>query len=185
MPGQPGGTLSKSAWPAVAARGLLAVLLPALGGLQGTPVAAQQAAPAPQPAATPSLPAQQPGSPGASLGTALEGRGLDSAYDGVVVNQTITMAGHDFFQAFVAAWRDKPDTEKYTLTVVERPSVRLGTQVWVEFSRRRVFQAALPPARARIAGIGEAAADLAYQNVVESEIQKQLFRDPDLGPDEI
>jgi curli production assembly/transport component CsgE len=129
--------------------------------------------------------AQQPSLPGASIGGNLHAPSLDSAYDGVVVNQTLTLAGHDFYQSFVAAWRDKPDTERYALTIGERPSVRLGTQVWVEFSRQRVFQTALPPARARIPAIGEAAADIAYQNVVQSEVQKLLFRDPDLGPDEI
>lgn len=151
-----------------------AALLAWLGASQGLPSHAQQPAPT-----------QQPGSPGASLGKGLDRPSLDSAYDGVVVNQTITLAGHDFYQAFVAAWRDKPETERYALTIVERPSVRLGTQVWVEFSRRRVFQTALPPARARIRGIAEEAAEIAYQNLVESEVQKLLFRDPDLGRDEI
>lgn len=110
---------------------------------------------------------------------------LDSAYDGVVVNQTVTLLGHDFYQAFVTAWRDKPNSERYALTIIERPTARLGSQVWVEFSRRRVFQAVLPPARARITGLGEAAAEIAYQSVVQTEVQRLLFRDPDLGPDEI
>lgn len=110
---------------------------------------------------------------------------LDSAYDGVVVNQTITLVGHEFYQAFVAAWRDKPLSERYALTIGERPSARLGSQVWVEFSRRRIYQAVLPPARARVAAIGEAAAEIAYQSVVQAEVQRLLFRDPDLGADEI
>lgn len=107
------------------------------------------------------------------------------AYDGVVVNQTITLLGNDFYRAFVATWRDKPLSERYAITVGERPSVRLGTQVWVEFGRRRVYQSMLPPARARVAGIGEQAAEIAYQNIVQSETQRLLFRDPDLGPDEL
>ena len=107
------------------------------------------------------------------------------AYDGVVVNQTITLVGHDFYVAFVAAWRDKPLSERYAVTVGERPSVKLGSQVWVEFNRRRVYQSFLPPARARARGVGEQAADIAYQNVVQSEAQRLLFRDPDLGADEI
>ena len=107
------------------------------------------------------------------------------AYDGVVVNQTVTLVGHDFYRAFVAAWRDKPLSERYAVTVGERPSVKLGSQVWVEFNRRRVYQSFLPPARARVRGVGEQAAEIAYQNVVQSEAQRLLFRDPDLGADEI
>lgn len=109
----------------------------------------------------------------------------EDAYAGVVVNQTVTLVGHDFYLSFVAAWRDKPSSEKYAVTVGERASVKLGSQVWVEFNRRRVYQAFLPPARARVRGQGEQAADIAYQNVVQSEAQRLLFRDPDLGADEI
>jgi curli production assembly/transport component CsgE len=107
------------------------------------------------------------------------------AYGGIVVNQTMTLAGHDFYKAFVAAWRDRPLSERYAVTVGERPSVRLGSQVWVEYGRRRVFQSFLPPARARAGGIGEKAAETAYENVVQSEAQRLLFRDPDIGPDEL
>ncbi len=110
---------------------------------------------------------------------------LERAYDGVVVNQTVTLVGHDFYTAFVAAWRDKPLSERYALTIGERPSPRLGSQVWVEFSRRRVYQTVLPPARARIGAIAEEAAEIAYQNVVQTEVQRLLFRDPDIGADEI
>jgi curli production assembly/transport component CsgE len=55
----------------------------------------------------------------------------------------------------------------------------------VEFNRRRVYQSFLPPARSRVAGIAEQAAEIAYQNVFQSETQRLLFRDPDLGPDEL
>jgi curli production assembly/transport component CsgE len=106
-------------------------------------------------------------------------------YSGVVVNQTITLVGHDFYRSFVAAWRDKPLSDRYAITVGERPTPRFGSQVWVEFGRRRVFQSFLPPARSRVSGIGENAAEIAYQNVVQTEAQRLLFRDPDLGADEI
>lgn len=122
-----------------------------------------------------------PAHPGATL----ERRSLDPAYEGLVVNQTISSVGHDFYQAFVAAWREMPLNERYALTIGERPSARLGSQVWVEFSQRRIFQAVLPPARARIASVGAAAAELVHQRVVDSEVERLLFRDPDLGPDEI
>lgn len=148
---------------------LAAAVLLALGALLAVPARAEDAN------------GLQAGSPRADLHRPIQ----QDAYDGVVVNQTITLVGHDFYQAFVAAWRDKPLSERYAVTVGERPSVKLGSQVWVEFNRRRVYQSFLPPARARVRGVGEQAADIAYRNVVQSEAQRLLFRDPDLGPDEI
>lgn len=146
----------------------LATLLCLAGAMLGAPTSAQEVLPQSGEKSTP-----------------LDRQSLDSAYDGVIVNQTVTLVGHDFYRAFVAAWRDKPNAERYTLTIVERPTARLGSQIWVEFLRRRVFQAMLPPARARVTGFAEAAVDATYQAVVQSEVQRLLFRDPDLGPEEI
>lgn len=110
---------------------------------------------------------------------------LQDLYAGVVVNQTLTMVGQDFYQYFVAAWRDKPLSERYTISVHERPSARLGSQVWVEYANRRVFQTFLPPARAKAREAGLDAVEAAYQNIVEADVVNLLMRDPDLGPDEL
>ena len=110
---------------------------------------------------------------------------LQDLYAGVVVNQTITMVGQDFYQNFVAAWRDKPLSERYTLSVYERPSARLGSQIWVEYANRRVFQTFLPPTRARTKEAGLDPVEAAYQNIVDADVVNLFFRDPDLGPDEL
>ncbi|MDB5885558.1 MAG: hypothetical protein JWR74_1729 [Polaromonas sp.] len=126
------------------------------------------------------VPGADPG--GASLSPAPLASDLHA---GVVVNQTITLIGQDFYLNFVAAWRDKPLSERYTLSVHERPSARLGSQVWVEYGNRRVFQTFLPPARARAKDAGLDAVEVAYQNIVDADVLNLLFRDPDLGPDEL
>lgn len=110
---------------------------------------------------------------------------LDMDTDGgVVTNQAMTVAGQDFYHYFVAAWRDKEGSERYTIGVRERPSARFGTEVWVEYRQRRVFRTYLPPARAAIRPISENAAEVAYQVITETDLQNQLIRDADLGRDE-
>ena len=110
---------------------------------------------------------------------------LHALYAGVVLNQTVTKVGQDFYQFFVTAWRDKPLSERYVLSVHERPSARLGSQVWVEYANRRVFQTFLPPIRSRAQDAGLDAVEVAYQNIVNTDVVNLLFRDPDLGPDEL
>lgn len=112
-------------------------------------------------------------------------RVLQELYGGVVANQTMTVVGQDFYQHFVATWRDKAMSERYALSIHERPSARWGSLVWVEYAQRRVFQIFLPPARANIKAVSEHAAEVSYQSVVDTEVQRLLFRDPDLGHDEI
>jgi curli production assembly/transport component CsgE len=68
--------------------------------------------------------------------------------------------------------------------VKERPSARWGSLVWVEYSHRAVFQAFLSPARANVKEVAAQAAEIAHRNVVDSEVQRMFFRDPDLGADE-
>lgn len=114
----------------------------------------------------------------------LNGRVLQELYGGVVVDQTITVAGQDFYQYFIVLWRDKPLSEQYAISIHERPSARWGNEVWVEYAQRRVFQTILPTSRANIKPVSEQAVELAYQNVVDTEVQRLLFRNQDIGADE-
>jgi curli production assembly/transport component CsgE len=116
---------------------------------------------------------------------ALNASVLQELYAGVVVDQTVTVVGHDFYQEFVALWREKDMSSRYAIAVIERPSARWGSQIWIEYAHRRVFQIFLPAARANVRAASAEAADAAFQNVVDAEVQRLLFRDPDLGADEI
>ncbi len=109
---------------------------------------------------------------------------LNDPYTGIVANQTITVAGQDFFQYFIAAWRDKEMVDKFEISISERPSARFGSQIWINYGQRRIFQTFLPAARAAIKPISLAAADAVYEGIVQADVQRLLFRDPDLGPDE-
>lgn len=117
-------------------------------------------------------------------GNALNGQALQETYGGIVTDQTITVAGQTFYQSFVAAWHDKPNQERFVLAVRERPSARWGNEVWIEYAQRRVFQAVLPPNRSNIKAVVDQAVEIAYKNVADAEVQRLLFREPDIGPDE-
>ena len=106
-------------------------------------------------------------------------------YGGVVINQTVTVAGQDFYRHFALAWRESELSERFAVSVHEQASARWGSRVWVEYARRRVFQASLPTARAAIRSIGEQAAEIAQQRIADEEVERLLFREADLGADEI
>lgn len=114
-----------------------------------------------------------------------EHRPLEESIHGIVTNQVITLVGQDFYNAFVSAWRGTPLSERYNISIYERPSARWGSLVWVEFQHRRLFEAFLPPTRNRIRPIAERAADQAYHNIVQADLDRLLFRDPDLAADEM
>jgi curli production assembly/transport component CsgE len=124
------------------------------------------------------------GNNGLEAGNKLNGSVLQEQYGGVVVDQTITVAGQDFYQNFNALWREKPLAERFAVAIREQPSVRWGNRIFIEYRQRRVFEAVLPPNRSNIKAISEQAVEIAYQNMVDTDVQRLLFRDQDIGPDE-
>lgn len=110
---------------------------------------------------------------------------VQEAEGGWPTDRTITVAGHDFFSAFAALWHDKPLSERYPIVVRELPSASRGTQVLIEYGQERVFQAVLPASRTKVPALAARAVELCYQNVIDSETRRLLFREADLAPDEI
>ena len=104
---------------------------------------------------------------------------------GVVTSQAITVAGHDFCQYFIAAWREKEGSERFTLAIVERPSARRGSEVRIDFAQRRVFETRLPAARAAIKSLSEDAAERTWQAVLDADAERKRINDADLAPDEL
>lgn len=104
---------------------------------------------------------------------------------GVLVNQTMTVAGQEFFRSFAAGWRDLPVSQRYTVSIHERPSARQGTRIWVAFERETMFQAFLPPGRDQVLALSEQAVAMVGASIMDTDINRALFRDADLAADEI
>lgn len=104
--------------------------------------------------------------------------------DGIITNQTITVAGQDFYQAFSAFWHDKPLNDTFAIAIRERPSARRGNRIRIEYADRTVFETVLPPSRSSVQALSESAAQITYDNVMNANVQRLLFRDDEFAPDE-
>src|SRR5690606_7178143 len=62
---------------------------------------------------------------------AAQGQSLDALAGGVILNRTMTIVGHDFYQYFASAWRTRDNNERYSITIVERPTAIRGSEIWV------------------------------------------------------
>jgi curli production assembly/transport component CsgE len=112
-------------------------------------------------------------------------RALQESLVGIVTDQVVTLIGQNFYGYFVAAWRELPLASRYNISIHEKPSARWGSLVWIEFERRHLFEAFLSPTRSNVKLAAERAANVAYQNMVRTDIERLLFRDQDLGSDEM
>jgi curli production assembly/transport component CsgE len=108
----------------------------------------------------------------------------DEAIDGIIVNQTVTVAGQEFHAAFAALWSDKPSLPNYAIVIRERPSASRGTTVEVEHANRTIFRTLLPPARSQVRALAGQAVEVVYENAVSAQVQLLMLRDDDLAPDE-
>ena len=106
-------------------------------------------------------------------------------YGGIVVDLTTTGFGRQFYQRFVAVWQDNPLSDQYAIAIRERATARFGSQIVVEYAQRRVYQTFLPPSNNAIRLAGENAPAVVLENIMNVDVQRLMFRDEDLGVDEI
>jgi curli production assembly/transport component CsgE len=110
-----------------------------------------------------------------------------SASDGdinLIVNQTYTAGGLEFYRRFTDYWREKSDGDRYTLVIVERPSRRYGNQVLISLAQRPVFVAPLPMKFDAIRSTSLDAVEQVYASAVASNLRFLDPTDLDLGRDE-
>lgn len=107
-------------------------------------------------------------------------------HGGLVVDRTITHFGAEFVRRFSAHWRQLPEVAAAAVTIVERPSARWGSVVFVEVERRPVARVFLYAGRsATIAPLAEAAAQYAARRVADERLASALLQDPDLAREEL
>ena len=104
---------------------------------------------------------------------------------GIVVNQTTTLNGHEFYRSFTDYWREKPDYERYSLVIVERPSKRFGNQVLVQMGQKMLFNGALPTKIDALRRYGGEAVEKAYANILSLALRQPGMREDDIAEDEL
>jgi len=109
--------------------------------------------------------------------------GLESAF-GFIVDRTITHFGAEFVRYFSQEWRDQPGTEAIDVTIVERPSARWGSIVFIEHNQRPIARVFLYAGRsATIRPLAAAAARHVAVHVSDNALAALITRDPDLAKD--
>lgn len=101
---------------------------------------------------------------------------------GFIVDRTITQFGAEFVRHYSQEWREQMFTENVDVTIVERPSARWGSIVYIEHDQRPVARVFLYAGRSTtIKPLAESAARYVASRIADDELAAQLLRDPDLG----
>jgi len=98
----------------------------------------------------------------------------DLEIDGLVVDETITKIGRDFYEVFHRQWEAPPDVKNYTILIKERPTRGNGALIQVALNDELLFEQQLAP---RYDVIEETALYVAaglYDYLVRNQLQQQL-----------
>jgi len=85
--------------------------------------------------------------------------------DGLVVDQTLTKLGRDFYDAFYRAWSPPAGAFNFTITVQEQPLPNVGTSVTLLVNDEVTYQARLQPREEVILGAAQQAVALAFRRL--------------------
>ncbi len=102
----------------------------------------------------------------------------DIEIEGLIVDQTQTKIGHDFYDLFYSNWQPPDNFGDYTIIVEEKPLPQLGTQVTIKVNDNEIFQQILQPRYDIIESMAQYGVELSFNYIQNYEaIQKQLAGD--------
>ena len=85
--------------------------------------------------------------------------------DGMVLDETISKIGRDFYNVFYQYWSGPEKAYNYTITIAEKPAPSLGTIVTVKVNDTYTYQSRLQPRYELIEEAGKAAVRYSYSHL--------------------
>jgi len=102
--------------------------------------------------------------------------------DGLLVDDTKTKMGKDFYDLFYGSWEAPPGAKNYTITVSEKPFRLTSTLIVVSINENPVYQAILQPRQDIVEALSwEAIGNTQSYLANYEEIMKQLNGDDMTG----
>jgi curli production assembly/transport component CsgE len=87
--------------------------------------------------------------------------------DGLVINETRSKMGDQFFNIFYQNWEAPQDSPNFMLKITERPLPSMGTMVTVHIDNKPVFRSKLQPRNNIIEKKAMQAVGISYQTLVQ------------------
>lgn len=98
--------------------------------------------------------------------------------DGLIVDETVSRAGRNFYQLFYNQWQPPPKASNFSILISEKPGRGIGTIIMVEVNDNKVIETPLQPRYDIIEAIAEQSVRSIYNYLLNYEqIQRQLSGD--------
>ena len=111
-----------------------------------------------------------------------QSKDIEIEIDGLLVDDTKTKTGKDFYDLFYNGWQAPEGAKNYTITVSEKPFRLTSTQIVVSINENAVYQAILQPRQDVVEALSlDAIANTQNYLANYEEIMKQLNGDDMTG----
>lgn len=107
---------------------------------------------------------------------------LELEIDGLLVDDTKTKTGKDFYDLFYGSWEAPKDAKNFTITISEKPFRLSSTLIVVSINDTPVYQSVLQPRQDIVEGLSQDAISTTQSYLANyEEIMKQLNGDDMVG----
>lgn len=95
--------------------------------------------------------------------------------DGMILDETRSKVGRDFYDVFYSNWQSPPDAYNFSISISEQPSPSLGTIIYVEVNEDETFRMRLQPRYDFIQQAGQYAVRQTYSYLQNNDYQLQIY----------
>ena len=107
-----------------------------------------------------------------------ENLSTELALDGLIIDETMSKMGHDFYIYFYDNWSVPSEINNYTIYISEKPAPGMGTLISIKINYEEVFRNRISPSQEVIHSIADYAIYQSQQHLINyKEIQNQLGKD--------
>lgn len=71
----------------------------------------------------------------------------DIEINGLILDRTITLSGHDFYKKFSSLWLATNMSQSANLVVTEKPSARWGSLIMISSQQKMLYRTAIRPGK--------------------------------------
>ncbi len=101
--------------------------------------------------------------------------------EGLIVDQTITKAGHDFYDLFYGQWEAPPEATDFTVTIREKLARGTSTLISVEVNEAEVLEMPLQPKYDALEAAAQEAVAVALDHVMNYQLVKRQLEGGDMA----
>lgn len=110
--------------------------------------------------------------------TTVKEKDISLELDGLIINETISKAGNDFYNQFRENWNIPKEINEFTIYIMERPMPGMGNLITIKINYKEIFQNRISPRIEQIEQLADYAVNLSEQHLMkQQEISEELEED--------